>query len=105
MGNLIKHVQSCEPTSDTCQQQQMMNTMALGSTYSREKLRVAIATWTSRHRRPFQIVEDPEFVDMVKMLNPCADVPSRFSVLRDVKNLFELSKEKVKACLHVSYLM
>jgi hypothetical protein len=60
-----------------------------------------LALWISHRHRPFAIVEDDELVDIFKDLNNKVEVPSRFTVSRDVKEMFEMSRKQVAAMLKV----
>ena len=65
---------------------------AAGSTYSKAKFRYLLAIWCARRHRPFSVVEDPEFREMVRMLYGRAEIPSRISVSRDIQHLLEYSR-------------
>jgi hypothetical protein len=60
-----------------------------------------IALWVARRHRPFAIVEDKELVDIFTDLNNKVEVPSRFTVSRDVKEIFLMSRLKVSEILKV----
>lgn len=60
-----------------------------------------LALWVSRRHRPFAIVEDDELVDIFKDLNNRVEVPSRSTVSRDVKEIFDVSRKQVAAMLKV----
>lgn len=60
-----------------------------------------LALWVARRHRPFTIVEDKELVDIFTDLNNKVEVPSRFTVSRDVKEIFCMSQIKVAAILKV----
>jgi predicted oxidoreductase len=64
-----------------------------------------IAIWVARRHRPFAIIEDDELVDIFKDLNNKVEVPSRFTVSRDVKEIFEMSRKQVAAILKVHSLI
>lgn len=61
-----------------------------------------IALWIARRARPFSIVEDPELLDIFTDLNSKCITPSRYTVSRDIKEIFVLSREKVGEILQVS---
>ena len=77
---------------------------AQGSTYNPHKFRMKIAIWIACRHRPFSIIEDDELIDIFMDLNYKVEVPSRFTVLRDVKEIFEMSHEKVAEMLKVCNL-
>jgi hypothetical protein len=58
-----------------------------------------LSLWVSRRHRPFAIVEDEELMDIFKDLNSKVEVPSRFTVSRDVKEIFEISRKQVATML------
>jgi hypothetical protein len=60
-----------------------------------------IALWVARRHRPFAIVEDDELIEIFMDLNNKVEVPSRFTVSRDVKEIFELSRKRVAEILKV----
>jgi hypothetical protein len=47
-----------------------------GSTYSAPKLRLKLALWVAQRHRPFAIVADPEFIEILTDLNAKVIVPS-----------------------------
>jgi hypothetical protein len=60
-----------------------------------------ITLWVAHRHRPFAIVEDDELIDIFMDLNNKVEVPSRFTLSRDVKEIFELSRIKVAEILKV----
>jgi hypothetical protein len=101
-SNLVRHVKSCDGGM-TASGSGSITAFAQGSTYTPQKFRMKIALWVSRRHRPFAIVEDDELVDIFTDLNNKVEVPSRFTVSRDVKEIFAMSRVKVsemlKACV------
>jgi predicted oxidoreductase len=63
-----------------------------------------ITIWVACRHRPFAIIEDDELVDIFKDLNNKVEVPSHFTVSRDVKEIFEMSRKQVAAILKVHSL-
>jgi len=61
-----------------------------------------IALWVARRNRPFAIVEDDELLDIFRDLNNKVVTPSRYTVSRDVKEIFQMSRVKVAEILKVS---
>jgi hypothetical protein len=78
-----------------------ISSFAHGSSYTPQKFRMKLALWVARRHRPFTIVEDKELVDIFTDLNNKVEVPSRFTVSRDVKEIFYMSQIKVAAILKV----
>jgi hypothetical protein len=73
-----------------------MQSFASGSTYKREKRRALTTLWVTRRCRPFKIVQDPEFREIIHLLNPLAHTQSGMTQARDVKRLYKLSYEKAR---------
>jgi hypothetical protein len=78
-----------------------MNMFAHGSTYTPGKLRLLTTLWVARRSRPFAIVEDPEFIEIVTMFNNKASIPSRRTVSRDVQEVFQTTQGRVSTMLQV----
>ncbi|KAJ7823332.1 hypothetical protein B0H14DRAFT_2370221, partial [Mycena olivaceomarginata] len=95
-SNLLNHARDCAPKPDLLSQQGMMCSFASGSTYKREKLRTLTTLWVARRRRPFKIVEDPEFREIIHLLNPSAHKHSAGTQARDVRRLYKLSRNKTR---------
>ncbi|KAJ7911759.1 hypothetical protein B0H13DRAFT_1614225, partial [Mycena leptocephala] len=98
-SNLLNHTRDCAHKPDLLSQQGMMHSFASGSTYKREKLRTLTTLWVTRRRRPFKIVEDPEFREIIHLLNPSAHTHSAVTQARDVKHLYKLSRNKTRIFL------
>ena len=60
-----------------------------------------LAIWVAHCHQPFAIVEDNELIDIFVDLNNKVEVPSHFTVSRDVKEIFDLSRVNVAAILKV----
>ncbi|KAJ7257414.1 hypothetical protein C8J57DRAFT_976730, partial [Mycena rebaudengoi] len=88
-SNLLNHQRDCSPKSDLHPQQGLMQSFVSGSTYKREKLRTLTALWVTRRRRPFRIVQDPEFRAIIRLLNPLAHTHSASTQARDVQSLYK----------------
>lgn len=85
-GNLNRHIKSCDPeaTAET----QLITDFAQGANYSYVWLRFLLVMWIARRHRPFTIVEDPEFCEILRMLYVRVQIPSRIMVSRDLKDFF-----------------
>ena len=92
-GNLSRHVKAFDP-EDT-PEAEMITAYASGGQYSPGRMRFLIAMWVCRRHRAFQIVDDPEFREIVRMLYEKARLPSRVTVSRDVQDVHSLSKGNV----------
>jgi phenylalanine-4-hydroxylase len=96
----MRHKTICQPDSNATTA--LMKDFAHGSTYNPAKLRYMIAVWCARRTRPYHLVNDPEFVEILQMFNAQVAIPSRMTVSRDVKRVFELTKKSVQELLAVS---
>lgn len=65
------------------------------------KHHMKIALWVVRRHRLLSIVEDPELLDIFTDLNNKVVTPSGYTVLCDVKEIFQLSQKKVSELLKV----
>jgi hypothetical protein len=99
MSNLVRHAKSC--TGITASGSGSIAAFAQGSTYTPHKFRMKITLWVAWRHRPFAIVEDDKLIEMLMDLSNKVEVPSRFTVSRDVKEIFELSRKKVAEILKV----
>jgi hypothetical protein len=82
---LKHHVRICDP-SDPSEQ---IVAFANGTTYSPAHFRYLITMWCARRHRLFIIVEDPELVEIFRMLYARVNIPSHIMVSRDVQEIFE----------------
>ncbi|KAJ3758902.1 hypothetical protein EV360DRAFT_29620, partial [Lentinula raphanica] len=60
-----------------------------------EKVRVVTARWVAESARPFRIVQDRSYRWLQKEGRPNHYVPSKATVARDVKKLYEATKEQL----------
>jgi hypothetical protein len=93
-SNLVRHAENCDPSSASLK---MINLFA--NAYTPGKFRVNVALWISRRHRPFMIVEDPKFVELLTSLNNKVSVPSRATLTRDIHEIFAAT------CLNVATLL
>ena len=98
-SNLIRHVKNCDGV--TLGAAGSLKNFAHGSTYTPHKLQMKLALWIAHRHRPFAIVEDTELLDILKDLNNKVEVPSRFMVSRDVREIFDISQKQVAGILKV----
>ena len=77
---------------------------AQGSTHTPHKFWMKIVLWVAHQHCPFTIVEDAELVEIFKDLNNKVEVPSRFTLSQDVKEIFEMSCKQVTTILKVHVL-
>ncbi|KAF4611964.1 hypothetical protein D9613_004308 [Agrocybe pediades] len=92
-SNLQRHVRTCTPANSS--ETRAISSYAHGSTYTAENHQMNLAIWVARRSRPFAIVEDKELLDIFQALNTNCVTPSRHTVSRDVREIYELSKERV----------
>jgi hypothetical protein len=98
-SNLVHHVHDCDKTAPPGSGS--IVAFAQGSTYTPHKLWMKIALWVACRHRPFNIIEDPELIDILTDLNSKVVTPSQYTVSRDVKEIFEMSRGKVSEILKV----
>jgi hypothetical protein len=102
-SNLVRHVKNCDGSALVGAGS--LKEFAHGSSYTPHQFRMKLALWVARRHRPFAIVEDAELVDIFKDLNNKVEVPSRSTVSRDVKEIFDMSRKRVAAMLKVRTLL
>ena len=82
---------------------QAISTFAHGSTYNPRKFQLKLIIWIARCSHPFAIVDDPEFIDLLRTLNSRVSIPSCSTVSRDVLEVFKISQGNVAAVLKVIF--
>ncbi|KAJ7222704.1 hypothetical protein C8J57DRAFT_1094487, partial [Mycena rebaudengoi] len=97
--NLLNHARDCTPKPDLLSQQGMIYSFVSGSTYKCEKLGTLTTFWVTWCCRPFKIVEDPEFHEIIHLLNPSAHTHSAMTQACNVKCLYKLSRKKTRIFL------
>ena len=100
--NLLRHVEAC--TRKKAPDDQTIEKFAQGSTYTPGAFRFLITRWVTECHRPFKIVEDPPFQDMIRMLYSRAEIPSDTTVSRDVREVYKISQPQVAKILQVGIL-
>ena len=60
------------------------------------QFRSKLVEWIIDSSRPFDIVGDPKFKEMMNLIDPRLDIPSRYTVARDIHKLFVKKKREVK---------
>jgi hypothetical protein len=93
--NLLNHVKVCTPRSDLRPQQAMMKAFGQGSTYTRQLYRYLCSIWIASCRRPFRITKDEPYQQILQMMNPLVKKHSVRTQARDIKHLFQLSRDKI----------
>lgn len=97
-GNMTKHVRLCSGTPSG-----IMDSFMQGSTYNQAHFRFLVARWVAVSHRPYSIVKDPGLVEMIKMLNDKARLPSPATISKDVREVFAKSKTTVSTVLKVCH--
>ena len=64
--------------------------------------RIEIVRWIAENKRPFAIVKDQGFVDLMKTGRPMYRLPSPATVARDVKHVFVSMRSIIATKLKVS---
>jgi outer membrane protein W len=64
--------------------------------------RVEIAKWVAESQRPFSIVEDGRFKNLMNTGCPDYYIPSQYTVARDVKQVFKKTRNRIAKMLQVS---
>ena len=100
-SNLVRHVDRCDPNGSSATR--AMSAFAHGSTYSPGSFRLKLAIWIAKRHRPFAIVGDPEFLELLASLNHNVSVPSCTTVSRDIQEIFQVSREQVATILKVRF--
>ncbi|KAJ6577977.1 hypothetical protein B0H19DRAFT_883837, partial [Mycena capillaripes] len=68
-------------------------------THTQPEFRARIVCWITEANRPFKIVHDRQLEDLLTAGRPELKVPSRSTVARDLKAVYERSAERVKKLL------
>ncbi|RDX39813.1 hypothetical protein OH76DRAFT_1300906, partial [Lentinus brumalis] len=101
-GNFGRHIAVCQPVDTP--EAQVMEDFAKGVTYSWPRIRYLIALWCACRHRPFSIVEDKEFQEILQMLYPKVRLPSRFTVSRDIRQICDVTKDSVIAMFQLMHM-
>ncbi|THU82352.1 hypothetical protein K435DRAFT_691672 [Dendrothele bispora CBS 962.96] len=81
-SNLVSHRSSCE--KKIAPPEQSITNYVNGGYYNRGELRLKLSLWVARRNRPYRIVADPEFVDVIHIANKGVKLPSPSTTSRDV---------------------
>lgn len=101
-GNLDRHVKGCAPPVNS--QTDAIKKFMHGSTYSKSKFRYLLDLWIVRRHRPYAIVEDPELIELFRMLFAQVEIPSARTISRDVQELYQMAKVNMIKMLQVRCL-
>src|SRR5271154_728823 len=86
-SNLIRHADTCDPKGSASSR--AMSNFIHGTTYNPGRFRLGLTIWIACRHRPFTIVNDPEFIELLTSLNDKVAIPSARTVSRDVQEAFE----------------
>ncbi|KAI0749933.1 hypothetical protein C8Q80DRAFT_1101255, partial [Daedaleopsis nitida] len=92
-GNLKHHVHLCQP--DDVPKAESIVAFAGGATYSPAHLHFLLAMWCACRHHPFTIVDNPEFLSILRMLYGKVEVPSRVTVSRDIQLILDETLAKL----------
>jgi len=98
-GNLNRHIRECDPVATL--EHKVMAKFVAGCTYTQERFRFQLALWVVQKCRPYAIVEDEELGTAFRMLHGSVEVPSRFSVIRDINMMYGMTKARLIAWFEV----
>ena len=100
-SNLNRHADSCNPNVATTATMCSISYYANGTSYNPRHFRLKMSLWIAKRARPFAIVEDPEFIELLTILNDKVVTPSCSTVSRDIQEIFSISQRNVRAVLMV----
>ncbi|GJF00545.1 hypothetical protein PsYK624_168380 [Phanerochaete sordida] len=100
-SNLVRHVHACEKDKKPPPGQKAIDAFAQGTTYNPAKFRYKLAIWVARRHCPYAIVQDPEFLELLQMLNSKVEVPHPTTVSRDVREIFAIARTSIGKLLQV----
>jgi hypothetical protein len=92
-ANLMKHVRVCSPEVST--EDNGIESYAHGRSYTPEVLRLLLVKWVTLCSRPYSIVQDEPFIQIIKMLYNKATIVTPKMVSSDVQKVFHLARESV----------
>lgn len=99
-SNLQKHIAGC-----ATRLQQKMGVVVGGggiaSTYTPARLRAFLAIWLASSFRPYALVNDVGFQDILRLFDPHVAIPSQPTVGRDIKEMYFLARSNLAMFLEV----
>lgn len=98
-SNLKNHANTCTPTANA--QTGAIEVLMQDSQYTKAKLCTKLMLWVICCHRPYTIVEDRPLLEIFRMLNSKAKIPSARTVSCDIQEKFLLTKKNVAAMLQV----
>ncbi|SJL18670.1 uncharacterized protein ARMOST_22267 [Armillaria ostoyae] len=96
--NLKNHAERCDmKASSTKSKQTKIDEVASRYTYG--EFHLLHAEWMTQSHRPTLIIEDPKLQEIYRLLNPNVKIPSDTTLGCDIKEVYEVSKERMKEML------
>lgn len=98
-SNLTNHVRMCN--AGRPKDQGTIVHFAHGSTYTPERLRVLLDLWVATSSRPYSLVNDAGFQQILRMFHQNVAIPSESTISRDVKEIYSICRENLAAFIEV----
>ncbi len=107
--NLKNHAEHCDLKAKTSTVKQLkINEVA--SQYTHGEFRLLHAEWMTQSHRPQAIITDPGLQKIYRLLNPRVQIHSEMTVRHDIKEVYEVSKDRLKemlkeheGCFHIAF--
>lgn len=78
---------------------------AVGLTYTPERLRALIGIWLASSLRPFALVNDTGFQDILCMFDPSVSIPLQPTISRNVREMYFIAWENLAVLLEIISLL
>ncbi len=96
--NLKNHAEQCDMKADSSKLKQLkINDVA--SHYNAGEFHLLHIEWMVQSHRPTTIIEDPKLQEIYCLLNPQVRIHSDMTLRCDIKEVYEVSKERLKQLL------
>jgi hypothetical protein len=95
----MRHIRICAPGIST--DANTIESYAHGRSYTPEVLRLLLVKWVTSCSRPYSIVQDEPFIQIIKMLYDKAILVTAKTVSSDVQRVFHLARDSVIKNLQV----
>jgi hypothetical protein len=66
------------------------------SKFNNQTLQKLITAWIVRRQRPFLIVEDPEFIEILRYVNPKVSLVKADAVKNSIMDLYEKGRQALR---------
>jgi hypothetical protein len=86
----MKHIRVCSPDIST--EGNTIESYAHGRSYTPEALRLLLVKWVTSCSRPYSIVQDEPFIQIIQMLYNKAKLVTAHTVSSDVRKVFHLAR-------------